>query len=233
MVNEWLGSLAHLALATQRGIVKTLQMVLGKKFDKKLVHFPSKREARRQHPCHTPEQIADDYERRQGTVSNHVRCLLGNRDAVRRSLRPPVWRGKPQSPKSKQAYRSIGIHRALAERIRKHLNGRTEGYVFQTRLGTSFKHPRILNRVLYPLLKKLDIPRSGTHAFRHGRVSYLVECDTPVETIRAWIGHGSNEMVYLYTHLRPEFRKRILNTIPSLLSPVYPTLEVVKQEQAA
>ena len=57
VVNEWLGSLAHLAPSTQRGVVKTLQMALGKKFDKKLVHFPSKREARRQHPCHTPEQM--------------------------------------------------------------------------------------------------------------------------------------------------------------------------------
>lgn len=249
VVNEWLGNLAHLAPATQRGIVKTLQMVLGKKFDKTLVHFPSKREARRQHPCHTPDQMQ--------TITNHAREPYQTMFAVlsetgmrsgevyglhvedidlKRLLvhvRRSVWRGKPQSPKSKQAYRSIDIHPTLADRLRIHLNGRTEGYVFQTRLGTPFKHPRILNRVLYPLLDKLNIPRSGTHAFRHGRVSYLVECDTPMETIKAWIGHGSDEMVKLYTHLRPEFRKRILNTIPSLLSPVYPKQEIEKQEQAA
>lgn len=48
------------------------------------------------------------------------------------------------------------------------------------------------------------------HAFRHGRVSYLVECDTPNETIRAWIGHRSGKMVRRYTHLSPAYRKRIL-----------------------
>lgn len=102
---------------------------------------------------------------------------------------------------------------------------------------TPLQHPRTLNRVLYPLLKRLGIPQSGTHAFRHGRVSYLVECNTPIETIRAWIGHGSDEMVKLYTHLRPEYRKRILGTIPSLihseLHPVNPTEKVVKEKQAA
>ena len=43
-------------------------------------------------------------------------------------------------------------------------------------------------RVLYPLLKRLGIPKSGMHALRHGRVSYLVECNTPIEAIRAWMG---------------------------------------------
>lgn len=249
VVNEWLGSLSHLAPATQRGILTTLQMVLGKKFDKKLVHFPSKRDARRQHPCHTPEQMqsitdtAREPYRTMFAILSETGMRSGEAYGLRIEdidlqrhvihIRRSVWRGKPQSPKSKQAYRSIDVHPAMIDRIQKHLNGRTEGYVFQTRLGTPFKHPRILNRVLYPLLEKLGIPRSGTHAFRHGRVSYLIECDTPIETIRAWIGHGSDEMVKLYTHVRPEYRKRILNTIPSLLSPVYPSLEVVKQEQAA
>jgi integrase len=256
IVNEWLGKLAKLSPYTQRGIVKTLQMILGRKFDKKLIHFPSELEARRQHPCHSPEQMqaiigaarelyktlfavlaetglrsGEAYGLRVEDVDMQ-RCLIH----VRRSVR----RGKPQSPKSRSAYRSIDIQPGLAEMIRKHLNGRATGYVFQTRRGTPFKHPRILSRVLYPLLKKLGIPKSGTHAFRHGRVSYLVECNTPVETIRAWIGHGSDEMVKLYTHLRPEYRKRILNQIPSLVGdktaefhPVHPQLEVVKQQQVA
>ena len=150
-------------------------------------------------------------------------------------VRRSVWRGKPQSPKSKKAYRSIDIAPELAKMILKHLNGRKTGYIFQTRLGTPFKHPRVLKRVLYPLLKRLGIPKSGMHAFRHGRVSYLVECNTPIETIRAWIGHGSDEMVKLYTHLRPEYRKRILSTIPTLihpeLHPVHPESETMFVEQ--
>jgi integrase len=70
--------------------------------------------------------------------------------------------------------------------------------------------------VLHPLLGKLDMPKCGMHAFRHGRISYLVEHNTPVETIRAWIGHGSDPMVRLYTHLRPDYRRRVLAAIPAL-----------------
>lgn len=42
---------------TQRGIVETLQMVIGRKFDKKLIHFPSQLDPKRQHPCRTLEQM--------------------------------------------------------------------------------------------------------------------------------------------------------------------------------
>src|SRR5258708_36735004 len=203
VVNEWLGSLSQLAPSTQRGIVKTLQMILGRKLDRKLIHFPSKLEARRQHPCHTPEQmqmivdaarepyktlfaVAAETGIRSGEVYGlHVEDVDMKRLLIH--VRRSVCRGRPQRPKRERAYRSIDIQPELAAMIRKHLNGRTSGYVFQTRLGTPFKHPRILNRVLYPLLERLGIPRSGMHAFRHGRVSYLVECNTPIETIRAWI----------------------------------------------
>lgn len=248
MVNEWLEDLARLAPSTQRGIVKTLQMILGKTFGKG-IHFPSKLEARRQHPCHTPEQMQmiTDAAREPYKTLFAVATETGMRSGELYGLRVEdidfkrllihvlrsVWRGKPQSTKSEQADRVIDIQHPLAEMLRHHLSGRTEGWVFQTNRGTPFKHPRVLNRVLYPLLKKLGIPKSGMHAFRHGRVSYLVECDTPIETIRAWIGHGSDEMVRRYTHLRPEFRKRILNTIPTLLHPVHPQLEVAKQAQVA
>jgi integrase len=248
-VNEWLGSLSRLSPYTQRGIAKTLQMVLGRKFDKTLIHFPSALEPRRQHPCHSPEQmqmivdaVREPYKTlfavftETGLRSGEAYGLRVEDVDLQRLLihvRRSVRRGKVQSPKSLKAYRTIDIQIGLGEMIKKHLNGRTLGFVFQTKHGTTFKHPRILNRVLYPLLRKLGIPQSGTHAFRHGRVSYLVECNTPIETIRAWIGHGSDEMVKLYTHLRPEYRKRILNSIPSLLHPVHPQSGLGKQTQAA
>jgi integrase len=248
-VDEWIAVLSALAPSTQRGIVKTLQTVLGKCFDKKLIHFPSELVARRQHPCHTPEQmqrivasarepynvlfaIAAETGMRSGEIYGlHVEDVDPKRLLIH--VRRSVWRGKPQSPKSQKAYRGIDIRPELAKMILKHLNGRKTGYVFQTRLGTPFKHPRVLKRVLYPLLKRLGIPKSGMHAFRHGRVTYLVECNTPIETIRAWIGHGSDEMVKLYTHLRPEYRKRILDTIPALIHPVHPELETGFSEQVA
>lgn len=144
-----------------------------------------------------------------------------------------MWDGKEQSTKSENADRVIDIQQQLADTILRHLRGRTDSWVFQSRAGTPLCHSHFIQWVLHPLLKKLGIPRSGMHAFWHGRVSYLVECDTPNETIRAWIGHSSGKMVRRYTHLRPAYRKRILGQVPSLLHPVHPQLEIVKQEQVA
>jgi integrase len=55
------------------------------------------------------------------------------------------------------------------------------------------------------------------HGFRHGRVSYLMECNTPVAVIKTWIGHGSERMIALYTHMRTDDRSRVLASIPSLI----------------
>jgi len=49
-------------------------------------------------------------------------------------------------------------------------------------------------------------------------VSYLVESNTPIEVIREWVGHGSDEMVIRYTHLRPQFRKLICSKFPNCLA---------------
>lgn len=218
MVNEWLGELEHLAPATQRDIVKTLQVVLGRKFGRG-IHYPANLEARRAHPCHTPEQMqaitnaAKEPYRTLFAVATETGMRSGELYGLRVEdidyerllihVRRSVWEGKAQAPKTKQAYRAIDIQPELAGMLRLHLNGRKDGWVFQSRKGTPLQHPHVLIRGLYPVLKKLGIPQSGMHAFRHGRVSYLVECDTPVETIRAWIGHGSDEMVRHYTHSGP------------------------------
>ena len=86
-VDEWIAALSGLAPSTQRGIVKTLQTVLGKRFDKKLIHFPSELVARRQHPCHTPQQNAAYRRFRERTLQRSVCYRGGNRNAIRRNLR--------------------------------------------------------------------------------------------------------------------------------------------------
>jgi integrase len=125
-------------------------------------------------------------------------------------------KGKTQSPKTENAYRSIDISESLATSLREHLKVRTSGFVFETREKTPLRNCYVVDRVLHPVLAKLGIGHAGMHAFRHGRVSYLVESNVPMEVIREWIGHGSDEMVRRYTHLRPEFRKRVLQQIPEL-----------------
>jgi integrase len=230
-VNEWIGTLT-LAPISLRGLVITLQLVLGKSFGKRTIHYPSNLKSRKETRCFTPDEMQQIVREARGVwkVLFATAAETGMRSGELYGLRVPdidfkrcvihvrrsVWEGKMQSPKSQNAYRSIDISESLASLLREHLNGRSAGFVFETRKGTSLRNCYVVDRVLHPILEKLGIEQAGMHAFRHGRVSYLVEHDVPIEVIREWIGHSSDEMVRRYTHLRPHFRKKVLEQIPEL-----------------
>ena len=100
------------------------------------------------------------------------------------------------------------------EMLRKHLNGSTDGLVFRSKRNTPLVNCTVLNKHLYPLLRKLGLERGGMHGFRHHRVSTVVMAGTPMAVIKKWIGHGSEEMVNRYTHLRPDFMQDELARLP-------------------
>jgi integrase len=58
-VNEWVGSseLAHLAPTTVKGIVKTLQTALGKKFGRGKISYPSNDEVETEPRCYLAEEV--------------------------------------------------------------------------------------------------------------------------------------------------------------------------------
>jgi len=82
--------------------------------------------------------------------------------------------------------------------------------------ASPLRESNILRRQLHPVLKRLGIPKCGLHAFRHGRVSFLVENNVSLPMIRLWIGHGSDRMVRRYTHARPEFHANEIAKLPSI-----------------
>jgi len=122
------------------------------------------------------------------------------------------------------------------EMPKEHLNGRTEGLVFQSRRKTPLVNCMVLNKHLHRLLRKLGLNRGGMHGFRRHRVSTLVMAGTPIEVIKKWIGHGSEEMIRRYTHLRPDLMRDELARVPDFapknasriveIAPVAPQLAV-------
>jgi integrase len=90
----------------------------------------------------------------------------------------------------------------------------SRGLVFKSRPKTPLVNCVALNKHLYPLLSKLGLERGGTHGFRHHRVSNLMMAGTAMVVIKKWIGHGSEEMVNGYTHLRPDFMQDELARVP-------------------
>lgn len=124
------------------------------------------------------------------------------------TIRRSVWNGKEGSVKTKSGYRKVNIDPALVEMLSKHLNGRTSGRVFETRLGTSFCKSNV-RRKLNQILKSLNLRPAGLHAFRHGRVSVLQSSGVPGDLVKEWVGHSNLKTTSLYTHFQEDFRQKV------------------------
>lgn len=250
-VNEWIGEpdLRHLSPSSLKHIVTTLCLTLGKWFGRKKINYPAATVEEEEPVCYTPEQMSRIVAETQGTwkalfaTASETGARAGELYALEvkdidfaRSLihiRRAVWEGQKQSTKTRNATRAIDVQPSLIAMLREHLNGRTEGLVFQSKNGRPLRNNNVLRRRLHPLLEKLGIPEGGMHGFRHGRVSFLVENNTPVEVIKAWIGHGSERMVRRYTHLRPMYRSRVLASIPSLIGNKIDVFDPLTQQAVA
>jgi integrase len=231
-VNEWVGTpeLAHLSPTTVKGIVKTLQTALGKRFGRGIVSYPSRDEVEDEPRCYLAEEVEKIVEGAKGQYkvlfklaaetgaragelyALTVGDLLFAHSVIR--VNKSMYRQKTGSPKTKNATRWVNVKPYVMEMLKTHLNGRTEGLVFQTKRKTPLANCVVLNKHLHPLLRKVGLDRGGMHGFRHHRVSTLVMAGTAIGVIKKWIGHGSEEMVNRYTHLRPDFMQSELERVP-------------------
>jgi integrase len=115
--------------------------------------------------------------------------------------------GQEVSTKTKKGYREVNIEPALVSMLTAHLDGRKAGRVFQTRNGTPFCKSNVRHKPR-EILKKLNLPTVGLHAFRHGRVSVLQANGVPGDLVKEWVGHSSLRTTSGYTHFRDDFRTR-------------------------
>jgi len=244
-VNEWISAkeLAHLSPVTIKGIVKTLQTALGKKFGRGAISYPSKDEVDDDPRCYLAEEVQKIVEAAKGQYkvlfklaaetgaragelyALTVDDLLFENNVIR--INKSMYQQRAGSPKTKNATRWINVKPYVMEMLKKHLNGRTEGLVFKSRRKTPLVNCVVLNKHLHPLLSKLGLERGGMHGFRHHRVSTLVMAGTPMVVIKKWIGHGSEEMVNRYTHLRPDFMQDELARVPDFASDFGPEVAVI------
>jgi len=121
------------------------------------------------------------------------------------TIRRTVFEGQEFTTKSNKV-RHVPIDASVAEELKKHLNGRRHGYVFQTRNGTALRESNLLPD-LHNVLDQLEIPHAGFHSFRHGRCSFLVRSDVSRAIIREWLGHGSEAMIDRYSHKLGKYGK--------------------------
>ena len=238
-VDEWITELQHLAPDTIRGIVKTLQAVLSRSL--KGVSYPSKIEVDEDPRCYDEEEVkrvvataegqykllfllaAETGARAGELFALSVEDVLFEKRAIR--VNKSMYKQQVQTPKSKNATRWIVVRPEVMAMLRNHLNGKLSGLVFQTRKGTQLSKDVVNQKHLYPLLEKLGFEKGGMHGFRHHRVSTLVMAGVS----KNQIGHGSEEMIKRYTHLRPEFIQNELDRVRNFvqIDPFDPPLQTV------
>jgi len=117
-------------------------------------------------------------------------------------VRQAVWRGKVQTPKTKNAIRNIPIPVEIAEALRAYIGSRAEGFVFTTKHGTPWNSDLLLKR---HLRGKLQVTNGHLHMFRHTFATRQLHAGVPVSVVSKLLGHGSaSTTLNIYAHVLAE-----------------------------
>lgn len=76
------------------------------------------------------------------------------------------------------------------------------GLLFATRSGAPQRAEDVRREQLLPLLKRLQLPHAGFHAFRHGLPRRLFEAGNSASVVQQLMRHGSLQMTERYTHTK-------------------------------
>lgn len=137
------------------------------------------------------------------------------------SVRQAVWNGQVGTPKSNAATRRCGISAGLAESLRNQINGRGDqmSLVFCTRTGQPWDSRFIIRDKLRPLLKQLEIPNAGLHAFRHGNATYRLQNGEDAKTLATRLGH-SDPSITLRVYAHAAQGRELSDKMGGILMPV-------------
>ena len=77
----------------------------------------------------------------------------------------------------------------------------SHGLLFASGRGTPLRADDVRTRRLHPLLQKLQLPKAGCHAFRHGLSSRLVAAGCSQKVIQSFLRHANAAETERYTHI--------------------------------
>jgi integrase len=143
-----------------------------------------------------------------------------------------AWRGEMHDfLKTDNGEREIDLPQQVAKLVVGFIGDRDSGLLFCTRTGKQLSQTNILRRHLHPTLAKIGFEKSGNHAFRRYRNTFLrnhTHC--PESLINFWLGWGDEGMSGHYDKIKgdEEFRKEVANAcgvgfdVPATLIPIEP-----------
>jgi integrase len=141
-----------------------------------------------------------------------------------------VWGKTVQTPKTKSAYRQIDVCSDLANLLKQFVGSRHSGQLFANGSGKPLSQTNVVRRSLHPILEELGVAKTGFHAMRRFRATWLRKQRTPEDLIRFWLGHAKSSMTDGYSKLSDdiEYRHEVAEkigtgfTIPMFKVPMVP-----------
>ena len=99
--------------------------------------------------------------------------------------------------------------------LKKFIGDRTPGFLFRSKNGFPLPQSNFLRLSLHPLLKRLGQPKSGAHAFRRFRATWLRKQHAPEDLIRFWLGHANRSVTDVDSKLKEDvtFRKKVAEEV--------------------
>jgi integrase len=133
-------------------------------------------------------------------------------------IRRKVWRGKFETVKSRKGVRDFSISQQLTD----HLKARAgkSGLLFQNQNGDPITYDHAVYEEFQPLLVKLEIPKCGFHAFRHGNATLMDRLQAPSQVKMNRLGHEKLDTTNGYTHAVSADERRVADQLGDLLTEV-------------
>jgi integrase len=133
-------------------------------------------------------------------------------------IRRKVWRGKFETVKSRKGVRDFSISQQLTD----HLKARAgkSGLLFQNQNGEPITYDHAVYEEFQPLLEKLEIPKCGFHAFRHGNATLMDRMQAPSQVKMNRLGHEKLDTTNGYTHAVSADERRVADQLGDLLTEV-------------
>jgi integrase len=128
------------------------------------------------------------------------------------------WRGQLTEPKSERSKASVSVIAPLGKILEEHRAGKTEGLMFQSKKGTPLNLDNFARRTIKPLLKKLEVPWYGWHAFRRGLATNLSQLGVDPKDVQAILRHADFQTTMNhYVKSVPESVKKAMERFETLV----------------
>ena len=131
-------------------------------------------------------------------------------------IRQKVWNGRVQSfLKTDNGVRDIDLHSSIAATLKRFIGNGDSGFLFCSKNGRPLLQSNVLRLSLHPTLKEIKQPKSGAHAFRRFRTTWLRKQHAPEDLIRFWLGHANKSVTDHYSKLNEDvtFRKKVAEQV--------------------